>query len=297
LDPSLTIFDPANPNDPNNLLTADRLAPYQVIILLDVVHTPADWAQFLNNKRTGYYYGANDSQKYAALIKADKCGDPNRAQMRPLQPSEAQALGNWVRGGGGLMTNVGVECLGTEIMFANSVLQSATNGTVSYFDDSSYRHCVGQKWQLKGDWTNGMPAPPAGFRRDYSIARAITYGVSPPQSVVDFMWVDGMFVVKTSLSDSNGPPGFASYARVLDVNGAANGDTNADCVTSGTTTSCSHLVGFAGEFGQGRLNVWGDEWLAYDAVWNVPNVSNSDAGSNNGSAYWTNLITWLGNCN
>jgi hypothetical protein len=108
----------------------------------------------------------------------------------------------------------------------------------------------------------------SGFKRNSTHPTVIPEAIT---NSVNKMLVSGAFALGTSQKDSIVFPTFSSYTEGIDT------------VSS---NKYYYLVGAAGEFGSGRLNVWADEWLTYDNVWN-----NYDANT-----YWDHVITWLGKC-
>ena len=88
----------------NNYLTAARLAPYQIIIVLDLYHTQADKNSFFNQKLTNTGYPAYPGTQ------------------RTLLASEVNAVKDWVNSGGGLMTTIGTTNTAAEMANANLLL-------------------------------------------------------------------------------------------------------------------------------------------------------------------------------
>ena len=88
----------------NNYLTAARLAPYQIIIVLDLYHTQADKNAFFKVKLTTAGYPAYPGTQ------------------RTLLTSEVNAVTNWVNNGGGLMTTIGTASVAAEMTNANLLL-------------------------------------------------------------------------------------------------------------------------------------------------------------------------------
>ena len=86
-----------------NYLTAARLAPYQVIIVLDLYHTQADKNAFINAKKT-------------------IASPPYTGTQRALLASEVNAITTWVHNGGGLMTTIGIVGTAAEMANANLLL-------------------------------------------------------------------------------------------------------------------------------------------------------------------------------
>jgi len=87
-----------------NYLTATRIAPYQILIVLDIYHTQADKNSFFNTKKTYTGYPAYPGSQ------------------RALQASEVNAVANWVNNGGGLMTTIGTASTAAEMANANLLL-------------------------------------------------------------------------------------------------------------------------------------------------------------------------------
>lgn len=227
---------------------------HQVIILLDVANNTQDLANFMAANK-GYWYHSVGTSGYNA----------HGTMSGPLNATDAAALGAFVRGGGGLATTIGVSCDDNELAFVNQVLGSVTNNdpnnpTVKYVKTDGGICVFPNQTTLSGTWVSGQGP---GFKTASSIANAITSGVTA-------LDLNGAYAIFTSLSDSGT---FSSYASAKDA-----------------STNSVYLVGFAGEFGSGRLNVWGDEWITYDAVWN--NAQKKYLASK----YWANVIEWLGQC-
>jgi hypothetical protein len=88
----------------NNYLTAARIAPYQILIALDIYHTQADKNSFFNTKKTNTGYPAYSGSQ------------------RALRASEVNAIANWVNNGGGLMTTIGIASTAAEMANANLLL-------------------------------------------------------------------------------------------------------------------------------------------------------------------------------
>ena len=88
----------------SNYLTATRIAPYQILIVLDIYHTQADKNSFFNTKKTYTGYPAYPGSQ------------------RALQASEVNAVANWVNHGGGLMTTIGTASTAAEMTNANLLL-------------------------------------------------------------------------------------------------------------------------------------------------------------------------------
>ena len=89
-----------------NYLTATRIAPYQILIVLDIYHTQAEKNSFFNTKRTYTGYPAYPGTQ------------------RAIQASEVNAVANWVNNGGGLMTTIGIASTAAEMANANLLLNS-----------------------------------------------------------------------------------------------------------------------------------------------------------------------------
>jgi hypothetical protein len=87
-----------------NYLTATRIAPYQILIVLDIYHTLADKNAFFNAKLTNAGFPAYPGSQ------------------RALQASEVNAVRDWVNNGGGLMTTIGIASTAAEMANANLLL-------------------------------------------------------------------------------------------------------------------------------------------------------------------------------
>jgi len=88
----------------SNYLTAARLAPYKIIIVLDLYHSQADKNAFFNTKLTNPGYPAYPGTQ------------------RTLLASEVNAVRDWVNGGGGLMTTIGTASVAAEMTNPNLLL-------------------------------------------------------------------------------------------------------------------------------------------------------------------------------
>jgi hypothetical protein len=270
----LTIFDSDNPSNPATLLTASRLAPYQVIILLDVKHNDADLQLMISNPN-----------QYNASCTVDYCGvgapgyDGTHGNMRALSDDEAAALSDWVKQGGGLMTIVGLENDQYEPSFANKVLQDSG---IQYSTVNT--SILGGVTVIQGEWggtSNGL----FGFKRDAlpptGLAAALTYHVGALRASHGYEITPVDSDVATLSSYARG------YARTRDIT-TGNYSANKEYRT----------VGVAGTMGSGRVNVWGDEWVTYDTVWGDPTTGKSiDGHTYDADQYWNNVIKWLGRCN
>ena len=87
-----------------NYLTATRIAPYRILIVLDIYHTQADKNAFFNTKKTNTGYPAYPGSQRALLA------------------SEVNAVSDWVNNGGGLMTTIGTASTAAEMANANLLL-------------------------------------------------------------------------------------------------------------------------------------------------------------------------------
>jgi hypothetical protein len=177
-------------------LTPELLAGFQVIVALN--------ASTLEMKSKGVTYPGNHA--YAA--------------------SEVDALGGWVRNGGGFMTTIGYSSVeGTEIPNINLLLSPLGLG----YD--------GTKLDTDGYVTKWAPHPTT----DGMGTARIQNGVRPLETGAGttVAWDEGN----------------RASMRVAEVDG-------------------------------GRVVVWGDEWITYDADW-------SNTTSLNIELFWLNLLKWL----
>jgi hypothetical protein len=93
--------------------------------------------------------------------------------------------------------------------------------------------------------------PSGDFKTTCPVARPLTSGIGK-------LWVsNGANILYPGLNESST---FSAYVNA-----------------GGFTIATARILNSA------RVNVWGDEWITYDDVWN-----NYDAGP-----YWDNLLTWL----
>ena len=262
----LTIFDPNNP-DPNNhavWLTPARLAPYDVIILLDVKHNDAD----LQRKIAGNYEDCNP--EYCGVGNAGYGGN-----MRDMTTTgEATVLANWVKNGGGLATIVGLANWpgGNEVNFANQALA----GSGLQYSTTAVSILAGTD-TISGTWGGSNLF---GFRRDSlgptGLASVITNNVN-------LLRVTHGYEVLLGVPDSGSTH---AYARGYASSRIAWNPTKYSALEYRT-------IGAAGNWMSGRVNVWGDEWITYDAVWGDLDQTGH---SYDAAAYWQNSIKWLGQC-
>jgi hypothetical protein len=229
----------------------------QVVILLDVAHNQKDLTDYYP---TAPWYHSVGNSGYQGYMK-------NNA---PLGWSDASALSAWVRGGGGLMTTIGISCDNTEASFPNKALGYITNPSDPNSPNLWYSGstCVLSSTVLRDSFSGTVQV--AGFWRGSSIATALLTGVTA-------LNVNGAFVVSTA-NHLSGADNYVSYASA-----------------QAGTGKPVYLMGAAGNFGQGRLNVWGDEWITYDEVW-LSNVGGNTSQQYQAAKYWGNVIKWLGQC-
>jgi hypothetical protein len=227
----------------------------QVIILLDVAHDQKDLTNLLTAGTSAYWYHSVGTSGYT--------GKPMYGDMTgPLTVGDAQALGQWVLSGGGLMTTLGISCDGNEATFPNELLGWITNNDPNHPTISYVQCVVPKRTRFGGAWVS--PNGP-GFKTTAPIASVITNGV-------ELLEVQGTYSLNAPSNDS---AALSSYAYVQDT--TVKGEP-------------IYRVGVAGVFGSGRLNVWGDEWITYNDVWNDVSAEYQAA------QYWGNVIRWLGQC-
>jgi hypothetical protein len=220
-----------------NYLTSARIAPYQILIVLDIYHTLADKNAFLNAKKTNTGYPAYPGSQ------------------RALQASEVNAVASWVANGGGLMTTIGIASTAAEMTNANLLLSpfgiaySVTNVNV-----------------LPGNSTVTT------FSTAAPIASQITTGVNT-LPVSGGAGIEGLAGGPLPINSST----FSLYASAS--NGGGRGGYGGSIYVLGVATISN---------GMGRINVWGDETITYDAAW-----GNS---AYQVQTYWNNVLTWLGQC-
>jgi hypothetical protein len=204
--------------------------------------------------------------------------------MRVLTTSgptnEAAVLANWVKGGGGLFTTVGLSNDRYEAAFPNAVLADSGIQYSTYYqagvqDDMEV---LGGTTEIKGTWGG---ASLYGWKRNAAspntLPEALTKGTNMS------VRVSSGFVVTPPTATGN-PYSYASGSG--------------SCFDGGLPPPIHYFanrtvtIGVAGSMGSGRVIVWGDEWATYDTVW-----GNLDAGkSYTPVPFWTNAINWLGKC-
>jgi len=203
----------------NTYLTEGLLAPYGVIIILDIFHTPADLTDYFNAKKTtaNVYYNKVSTQ-------------------RSLTTAEVNAFKAWYTNNNkGFMTTIGDANCATEAGNVNKLL--AAFGI--QYDTVNYK-----VW-------GSATIPSSTFKTTCPIAKPLTSGVGK-------LWVqNGANILYPGLTESNS---FSAYIN-----------------PSGYTLAAARI-----RYGA-RVNVWGDEWITYDDVWN-----NYNAGP-----YWDNALKWL----
>jgi hypothetical protein len=218
----------------NNYLTAARLAPYQIIVVLDIYHTQADKNAFFNAKITNTGYPAYPGTQ------------------RTILTSEVNAVRDWVNNGGGLMTTIGTTGTAAEMTNANLLL-----------NPFGIAYSVTDVNILPGNSpiTMLVTAPP--------IASQITAGVSALR-VTGAVGIEG-------LAGGNLPQNSSTFSLYASGGTAGRGGYVAYAI------GVAKIVG-----GVGHVNVWGDETITYDMSWNTSAYDTQ--------TYWTNVLTWLGQC-
>jgi len=219
----------------SNYLTAARVAPFKVIVILDIAHTQAD---------------------KDAFIKAKKAGTTTPAYpgtQRAILGSEANAIQNWViNNGGGLMTTMGYSLNAADVANTNLLLQ----GSGIAYSSTDFDVLT------SGSTINSLSTSPP-------IASQITAGVNTLN----------VFGAAAVVGESGGtlPADSSSFSQYASGGGS--------CGRGGCRPG--YTIGVAKVNGAGRLNIWGDEWITYDAAW----TSAYDT-----QTYWKNVINWLGQC-
>jgi hypothetical protein len=198
----------------NNYLTAARLAPYQVIVVLDIYHSQADKNAFFKAKLTNAGFPAYPGTQRAILT------------------SEANAVRDWVNGGGGLMTIIGTASIAAEMTNANLLL-----------NPFGIAYSVTDVNILPGNSTV------TAFSTVAPIASRIAAGVSTLRvgGAVDIEGLAGGALPNNSST-------FSLYASSPYTSRAGPGIY---------ALGVAKIVG-----GLGRVNVWGDEAITYDITWN-----------------------------
>jgi hypothetical protein len=217
-----------------NYLTAARLAPYQVIIVLDIYHTQADKNAFFKTKLTytGYpQYPGN---------------------QRTIRTSEVNALGDWVNNGGGLMTITGTASTAAEMANPNLLL-----------NQFGIAYSVTDVNVLPGN------SPITTFSTSAPIASLITAGITT-------LRVGGAASIE-GLAGGNLPNNSNTFS--LYASGGPIGRSGTGAYAIGV----AKIVG-----GTGRINVWGDETITYDFLWNTSAYQTQ--------TYWSNVLAWLAQC-
>jgi hypothetical protein len=218
----------------SNYLTAARLAPYQIIIVLDTYHTQADKNAFFNTKLTNAGYPAYPGTQ------------------RTLLASEVTAVRDWVNGGGGLMTTIGTASVAAEMTNTNLLL----NPFGIAYSVTDVNVLLG----LSTITTFSTAAP---------IASQLTAGITT-------MRVTGAVVIE-GLAGGNLPPNSSTFSMY------------ASSSYSSRAGSGTYELGVAKIVnGAGRINLWGDETITYDSAWNTSTLQTQ--------TYWSNALTWLGQC-
>jgi len=199
-------------------ITPAVLAPFKIIIVLDLYHTQADKDAWLP-----LWIAA----KLAGQYSPDMPGT-----QRTLQQSEADAVLDWVRNGGGLMTTTGYKNTTDEPKNVNKFLRPHY---ITYTTSSS-----------EIDLFMGANMVTA-FSRSTPIASVLTAGISRLQ-VTRAMSIKGW----SGSAEGNLPPASNYFSNFASRSGYAMGVA---LISSPRTAS------------SGRIVAWGDEWITYDDVW------------------------------
>ena len=170
-----------------NYLTAARIAPYKVIVVLDIYHTQADKDAFLNTKKT-----SSGSPAYPGT-------------QRTILASEVNAVRDWVNNGGGLMTTIDLTGTAAEMGNANLLLNpfgiaySVTD--VSILPSNSTVTTFSTAAPIASQITAGVNALP--YRRGVSI-EGLAGGNLPSNSSTFSLYASG--------GNSSGGGGHSDYA-------------------------------------------------------------------------------------
>jgi len=256
--PQQIYIDDHDPN--NNPITADTLKPYNVIVLLDLYHTRAQYRSCVAN------VGSCQLQ-YSSYATG---------QQRHLSDDELDAFRTWVEGnvsgqisgGHGFVATIGYHWYSHETYNVNGILKRFN---LAYQTDGS----GGVISEFIG----------AGLGVDLTVATtgaASTIKVSspppPPMAGVQKLHISS----GTPLQVISSWPAYDAtptrYALGFDTNGAG--------------YDIGYLVDRIGT--KGRINAWADEWITYDDVWSssmqVKGVTYQT------EQYWENVVKWIGQC-
>jgi hypothetical protein len=179
--------------------------------------------------------------------------------LRTLKNSEVQAIQDWIKDGGGISSTLSYFYEAPETGNINKIL-SAFN--------LRYRTSGNNVVSVCGNSGNGV-----------DVSTLIS---SPPVNFIASKPVTKLQIVSGVPIDTSGA-GPTVYAKATDTNGS------------------TYNIGYyyetpvAGPSGRkGRVNVWADEWITYDTVWNK--LANDSTYKYQPDRYWENVVNWLGQC-
>lgn len=243
-----------------NLITAELLAPYQVIIVMDVDHLPQDYTNFWALQSTNIF------EATLGFI------NPPTATC-PFSAAEAQALLQWVQNGGGLFVINGFGDALSIIYNFNTLVEPL--GLVYYSPDCSPICGISGSCSCsqQPQWTQDA----------YGVYTLTTFAASPITLGVTNLYISGYWPISgypTSPTGLSFPTALGSNYQVLATSGCSN------CKVAKPPLN----IMAAGTVGRGRVIAYGDEWITFDQNWADPTYGSSV------SALWNNAIKWLGNC-
>jgi hypothetical protein len=177
---------------------------------------------------------------------------PYPGSQRQLQQSEVDAVTAWINAGGGLATTIGISNTSAEPANVNSFLRPFG---LTYSTNSSNVAVIVSPNHLAASAFS--TAPP--------IASAITAGVT--SLVVD----DAISIMGWSNGSEIPVPSNLSYLATF--------ASWSNYVLGVAVTASPHTAS------SGRIVVWADEWITYDAVWGD--------SSQQANKFWENTVAWL----
>jgi hypothetical protein len=315
-------------------ITAEDLAPYSVLILLDLYHSNADrWGCLRNwnccqNQRcysatgvsaacgagaTPYTVtGSTVTTTSTSTTAISGCTAPNTTSYKlgnapQITEAEVDVIEAWVRSGGGLVTTAGYYYNNPEYGNVNRILRRFNLKYVSYDNDQPGRK-PGPLEGINGwgtDLCGGTGTCPGGddwnnTSPPFNYVKPVTrlqIRTGAPQDIINY----------TSAPDVNPQRAMeVKCERVINTATPGCGLPIAQCIDPSISRTypsswrynapwkLSHIVDGL-QPGNGRVVTWGDEWMTYNTVWNT----GAACGSGylyHAAAFWENVLRWIGKC-
>jgi hypothetical protein len=266
-------FDIEDASSQINTDPATALAPFKIVLLLDVRHTLAE--------------------RRARIVKmcANNWTDPYPSSATNLfKNSLATALVNWVKAGGGLITTLGYENTVGETGPVNKVLKPLG---IMYSEAST-------EVKLLPWGENFLTSAGGNFLTHTPIASVLTAGVNSLQGTGQCGIRGWNGSSEVNLYQTTSP-----YNRITTGQYKESGDFSVFMKAMDGTPATPHAVAVAMKVNSGRVIALGDEWISYDTDWTPdasrgcsavakPAIPGWISSSNSCTqSFWENILAWL----